>query len=406
MSDGPTNKVFLPGATIGMFGSGQLGRMFTMAAKQMGYRVHVFSDAKDSPAGQVADVEVVADFNDPDAVKRFAQQVDVVTLEFENVPVETIRVASQFVPVRPGQQVLETTQHRLREKMFLQDNEIPVARFTAVHCLEELQTACRELLPGVLKTATMGYDGKGQIVIRQGDELEAAWNALQTDQAILEELVDLESEFSVVAARNAGGEFTAFPAITNVHRNHILDVSVSPSGLSPQREDAANTMAREIMDRLDVVGVLCVEFFLLKDGRLLVNELAPRPHNSGHLTIDAHATDQFEQQVRAVCGLSLGSTLQLKPAAMVNLLGECWEHGDPDWAAALKTPETRLHLYGKSQPRPDRKMGHITSLAETVEEARRRALASRSKLTSATDGQSEAKSPIAEIGSKATTASG
>lgn len=380
MSAASANDPILPGATIGMLGSGQLGRMFTMAAKQMGYRVHVFSSSADSPAGQVADVEVVGDFRDADAVERFAQQVDVVTLEFENVPVETLEVAARHVPVRPGSQVLHTTQHRLREKTFLQDNGIPVARFTAIGSLDDLQAASQSLLPGVLKTATMGYDGKGQVVITDAAEVPSAWDSLQTDQAILEELVDLESEFSVVAARNPAGDFAAFSTICNQHRNHILDVSFSPSGLNEERESEAREIAASIFERLDVVGVLCVEFFLLTDGRMLVNELAPRPHNSGHLTIDAHATDQFEQQVRAVCGLGLGATTQLKPAAMVNLLGECWSGGQPNWAAVFEQTETRLHLYGKEVPKPDRKMGHITSLGTTSDQAVTAAFAARNQL--------------------------
>ncbi len=381
----------LPGATIGVLGSGQLGRMFTIAAKQMGYRVHVFSPSHESPAGQVADLEIQASFSDLDAVERFARHVDVITLEFENVPLDTIETACQFAPVHPGANVLEVTQHRLREKNFLKDSGIPVPRFESISSLTELKQACNRMLPVVLKTATLGYDGKGQVVIRNASEAEAAWEKLNTDEAILEEWVDYECEFSVVAARTEAGVTAAYPPIRNDHRNHILDISVSPSGLHQALTRSATEITCQIMADLDVVGVLCVEFFLHRDGRLLVNEIAPRPHNSGHLTIDAHLTSQFEQQVRAVCGLSLGSTKQVRPAAMVNLLGECWQHGDPKWHFALTLPNVKLHLYGKKAPDRDRKMGHLTALADSPEQAAEHAMAARRLINfhpqSSQDGQ-------------------
>jgi 5-(carboxyamino)imidazole ribonucleotide synthase len=378
----PTDPVSViePGATIGVLGSGQLGRMFAIAAKQMGYRVHVFSPSHDSPAGQVADVEIQAPYGDLEAVERFAKQVDVITLEFENVPVETINVAAKFAPVRPGAKVLEATQNRIKEKTFLRDNGLPVGDFKPVRSLDELKSACENFLPAVLKTTTLGYDGKGQTVIRQPDEIESAWNQLNTSEAILEEFIDFEFEFSVIGARNMAGLFAAFQPIENEHRNHILDVSLSPSRLAKNLATEATKIVYDVMEQLDAVGVLCVEFFMARDGRILVNEIAPRPHNSGHLTIDAHETSQFEQQVRAVCGLMLGSTRQLKPAAMVNLLGDCWGSGQPKWTMGLSLPTTKLHLYGKSVAKPGRKMGHVTALGDTTHQAVEHAQAARKLL--------------------------
>lgn len=370
----------LPGATIGVLGSGQLGRMFAIAAKQMGYRVVVFSPSKDSPAGQVADVEFCGKYDDLDAVAEYAKQVAVTTLEFENVLPSTIDAAQQFTLVRPGRRVLETTQHRLKEKTFLRDAGIPVAEFRPVTNLSELQSACENLLPSVVKTALSGYDGKGQVVVRDKNDLSNAWEQLQTDNAIVEELVDLQSEFSIVGARGPNGESAVYSPIKNVHRNHILDVSTSPFDLDKKLSIEAEQITHTIMEELGSIGVLCVEFFLCYDGRLLVNEIAPRPHNSGHLSIEAHITSQFEQQVRAICGLNLGSTHQTRPAAMVNLLGDCWEHGAPRWNQALSYPNAKLHLYGKSSPQRGRKMGHITATAETLDTATENALAARESL--------------------------
>ncbi len=373
---------FLPGSTIGVFGSGQLGRMFAIAAKRLGYRVHVLSPTPDSPAGQVADLEILASFDDLDAVAGFAKHVDVVTLEFENVPVAAIETAMRHAAVHPGTHVLETTQNRIREKTFLTKHGLPVPRFRPVRSLAELRSACAELMPAVLKTATCGYDGKGQAVIHSENDIEGAWKKCSCQEAILEELVDFDCELSVVAARTESGSRVAFAPIRNVHRNHILDVSVSPAGLGLKVEREATEIAFTVMDQLDAVGVLCVEFFLRRDGQLLVNEIAPRPHNSGHLTVDAHWTSQFEQQVRAVCGLSLGSNRQLKPAAMVNLLGDCWQAGEPRWQLGLALPNIKLHLYGKGIPEPGRKMGHLTALAESPEQAAEHALAARKLLQS------------------------
>lgn len=378
-------KAILPGATVGVLGSGQLGRMFAIAARRMGYRVHTFSPDYDTPTGQVADREVQASYDDLDAVRDFARGVSVVTFEFENVSAAATAAAAEHAPVRPAGSVLHTTQHRLREKGFLQDAGFPVAPFAPVRSAEDLEKAVARVgTPAVLKTAAWGYDGKGQVRIGAPGEAEEAWSAIGRSEAILEAFVDFEREVSVVAARGLDGSFAHFGVLANDHRNHILDVTVAPAPMPPippgvVRE--AVEIARGILEGLEVVGVLCVEMFLARDGRLLVNELAPRPHNSGHLTFDACVTSQFEQQLRAICGLPLGSTGLLRPAAMANLLGDLWQDGEPDWAAALRFPEVKLHLYGKAAARPGRKMGHLTSLASTPEEARQRVLEARAALT-------------------------
>ncbi len=362
-------SIVAPGSTIGIFGSGQLGKMIAMAAKQMGYRVHVFSPAKDSSAGQVADLEIQAAYTDLDAVESFAKHVDVVTIEFENIPVETLETAGRYTLCYPGIEALRTTQNRRLEKEFLLANEIPTPKFRVVTTLEELRQACDELLPAIIKTTANGYDGKGQAVIRSSADIEFAWESLKTDEAIVEELIDFEFEFSVVAARNSAGLFTAFPAIENEHENQILHVSFSPSSLTPELILEARNIACRILDTLGAVGVMSVEFFY-RNGEILVNEIAPRPHNSGHLTIEAHATSQFEQHVRAICGLTFGSSRQLSAAAMVNLLGQQWDDGEPKWHFALTMSNVKLHLYCKGDPEINRKMGHMTATAGTTAEAR------------------------------------
>lgn len=365
-------QTILPGATLGVLGSGQLGRMFAIAARRMGYRVHTLSPESDSPTGQVADHEITASYEDLDAVSEFAKRVSVVTFEFENVPSATAEAATRFAPVRPAGQVLHVTQHRLREKTYLRERGFPVTPFRAVRSAEDLQTAIQELgCPAVLKTAGWGYDGKGQIKIQKAEDAQSAWTSLGTEEAILEGFVDFRLEVSVIGARGVDGEFAHFGVLENAHSNHILDVTVAPARVSPRVAAEAEAIARGVLESLDVVGVLCVEMFLTPDDRLLINELAPRPHNSGHLTFDANVTSQFEQQVRAICGLPLGSTELLRPAAMANLLGDVWENGEPRWAEALKLPEVKLHLYGKSSARVGRKMGHLTAMAGSVDEAER-----------------------------------
>ena len=372
----------LPGATVGVLGSGQLGRMLALSARQMGYRVHTLSPEQDTPTGQVADREVVAAYEDLDAVRDFARQVSVVTFEFENVPARTAEAVTEIVPVRPGGHVLHVAQNRLREKTWLSQHGIPCAPFRHVRTLPELQAALRELgTPAILKTAGFGYDGKGQVRLKSVGEAASAWEALGGQECVLEGFVNFEREVSVVAARGVGGEFAHYGVIENAHRDGILDLSVCPApGVSPRTEEEAVAITRAIFEGLDVVGTLCVEFFLTPGGNLLVNEMAPRPHNSGHLTIDAHVSSQFEQQLRAVCGLPLGSTQRHCPSAMAQLLGDLWQTGEPDWAAALAMPNVKLHLYGKHEARPGRKMGHLTALADTPEEAARLALAARAAL--------------------------
>ena len=364
-------KPILPGATLGILGSGQLGRMFTLSAKSMGYRVHTFSPETDTPTGQAADREVVAAYDDLDAVRDFARRVDVVTFEFENVPAETAAAAAESVPVRPGGEVLHIAQNRRREKEFLANHGFPCASFRLVTTLGELEAALEAIgVPAILKTAGFGYDGKGQVRLRHVSEAANAWNSLGGSECVLEGFVEFEREVSVVAARGLDGGFSHYGVIENVHQDGILDISVCPSpAVSAETAAEAVEITRAICEALRVVGVLCVEFFVTAGGGLIVNEMAPRPHNSGHLTIEAHAASQFEQQVRAVCGLPLGSTQLLRPAAMANLLGDLWEHDTPDWAAALAMPGVALHLYGKQQPRPGRKMGHLTALAETPQAA-------------------------------------
>ena len=374
-------KPILPGATLGVLGSGQLGRMFAIAARRLGYRVHVLSPEKNSPTGQVADLEVEADYRDLDQIADFARSVSVVTFEFENVPAETTDVCSSYCPVRPAGKVLYTSQNRLREKTFLRDAGLPVTPFVAVKSLAELKAAlAKQGIPAVLKTADWGYDGKGQAVIRSIAEADAAWASLNVPQAILESFIEFDSELSVVAVRGVNGQFVSYGPIGNAHSNHILDVSVCPARVPPEVAKSSVEIARAIVDAMDVVGVLCVEFFLTKSGQLLINETAPRPHNSGHLTIDAHMTCQFEQQVRSICGLPLGSTELRSPAAMANLLGDVWEMGMPNWTAALAVPNLKLHLYGKQEARAGRKMGHLTVLSDTVDEAERIARDARAAL--------------------------
>ena len=366
------NDPVLPGSAVGVLGSGQLGRMFAIAARQMGYRVHTFSPDRDTPTGQVADVEVTAEYEDLDAVREFARGVKVVTFEFENVPAATAAAAAEFAPVRPGGEVLHTTQQRLREKTFLSRHGFPVTPFRRVRSEQDLRAAARDVgLPAVLKTASFGYDGKGQAKLASAVDVDRAAREVAAGgrEYVYEGFVDFEREVSVVAARGANGAFAHWGVIDNTHRNHILDLSVSPADVPPELGREAVEIARGILRELGVVGVLCVEFFLTRAGKLLVNELAPRPHNSGHLTIDASVTSQFEQQLRAACGLPLGATDLIRPAAMANLLGDLWEQGEPDWAAACALPGVKLHLYGKAEPRPGRKMGHLTALAASSQEA-------------------------------------
>jgi 5-(carboxyamino)imidazole ribonucleotide synthase len=371
------SNVLLPGQTLGVLGSGQLGRMFVQAAQRMGYRVHVFSPDAESPAGQLADREIVAPFDDTKAVAEFAKGVAVVTLEFENVPLVALEAAAKCVPVRPNARPLATAQNRLVEKQFFSEIDVPCAPFYAIEKPGHLSAAIDAIgFPAVLKTAENGYDGKGQTLVRNQKEATKAWDQCGRVPCILEGWVEYRREMSVIVARGGDGSMVSYGPIVNTHVNHILDVSILPA---PRLDDdervmptaAARQFAEHVATQLKLVGVLCVEFFETEDGQLLANEIAPRPHNSGHLTINACATSQFEQQVRAICGLPLGSPETLTPAAMANLLGDLWAGGEPRWNRALDFPEVHLHLYGKQVPRPGRKMGHLTALADSPAEAER-----------------------------------
>jgi len=363
-------RIIDPNSTIGVFGSGQLGRMFAIEARKMGYRVHTFSPESDTPTGQVADIETQAAYEDLDAVRQFARSVDVITFEFENVPAAAVEAASQFIDVFPKGEILYTTQNRVREKTFLAEYGFPVTQFRHVKTIEDINRGADEIgLPAVLKTAGFGYDGKGQTRLGTVADIEPAFAALNGQDAVLEAFVAFEKEVSVVCARDQKGSFVHYGVIENEHTDHILDVSFAPAIVSARTLNEAVDISRNIADTIGYVGTLCVEFFLTTDEELLVNELAPRPHNSGHLTFDACVTSQFEQQLRSVCGLPLGSTEFYRPAAMANLLGDLWQNGEPDWAAALCDPNVKLHLYGKMEPRKGRKMGHLTVLKDSFDTA-------------------------------------
>jgi 5-(carboxyamino)imidazole ribonucleotide synthase len=340
--------------------------MFAIEARKMGYRVHTFSPLTDTPTGQVADIETCAPYDNLDAVREFARSVDVVTFEFENVPSASVEAAAELVDVHPRGDILHTTQNRLREKTFLAAGGFPVTPFRPIKVVDDLYRGCDDIgFPAVLKTAGFGYDGKGQTKLEAPHDIETAFAALNGVEAILEAFVDFEKEVSVVCAQDRSGNFAHYGVIENSHANHILDVSFAPATINDNIANDAFEIGRSIAEALDYVGTLCIEFFLTRDEKLLINELAPRPHNSGHLTFDACVTSQFEQQLRAVCGIELGSTEYYRPAAMANLLGDLWQSGEPDWASALADRSVKLHLYGKTAARPGRKMGHLTSVAYT-----------------------------------------
>ena len=377
----PSSNPILPPAIIGVVGGGQLGRMLALAARAMGYRVRALCPDLDPPVAAAAEV-VRAAYDDEAAVATFLDGLGVLTWEFENVPAALAAAAEmRGIPVRPAGRVLQVTQDRLREKRFLQAASLPLPLWQAVDSLSALETGLRLVgSPAVLKTAAFGYDGKGQVKIDAATEAAAAWQAIGGQPAVLEAFVPFVLELSVVAARGLHGEFVHWGAIENRHKDHILDLSVAPARVSPALAWDAVALARRVLEALDVVGVLCVELFVTADGQLLINELAPRTHNSGHLTIEASPTSQFAQQIRAICGLPLGDSRIRGGAAMANLLGDCWADGEPDWAAALAVPGVTLHLYDKHEARPGRKMGHLTAVAATADEALRRVVAAREGL--------------------------
>lgn len=371
-----------PPATIGMLGGGQLGRYALLAARVMGYRTIVLDPDPRAPAGAIADEHLVAAYDDPAALDRLATDCQVVTTEFENPPAHALRVLSERTRVAPNPQAMATTQDRISEKGFLVAHGLPVGPYGVITSVTDVLYAVEDAAvtyPARLKTARLGYDGKGQAVVGSAEELRPAWHGLGGVPCVLERALDLVTEVSVVAARGADREIAAFAVAENSHVDGVLDVSVV-GGVDPDLAAEAQAYATRVAEALDFVGTFAVEFFVTADG-LLVNEIAPRPHNSGHWTLDAARTDQFAQQIRAVCGMPLGDPTQtVGGAAMANLLGDVWGAGEPDWSAALSVPGVSLHLYGKAEPRPGRKMGHLTAVADSPDEARQRVLAARSRL--------------------------
>ncbi|MGF9905619.1 5-(carboxyamino)imidazole ribonucleotide synthase [Brevibacillus porteri] len=363
-------KQIKPGSTLGILGGGQLGRMIALAGRAMGYRFVTMDPTADAPCGQTADRQIVASYDDVEAAMQLASVSDVISYEFENVDAQVAEVLESRAYVPQGSRLLRITQNRIREKTAIREIGIPVAPFCVVNSLEDLQDAVRELgLPAVMKTATGGYDGKGQWVLRSEAELAEAYETLSKagTELIVEQFVPFQMELSVIAARNPAGELAVFPVSENIHQENILHLSIVPARISAEVAARAEEIARTIVEKLDVVGLIAVELFLTEDGQLYVNELAPRPHNSGHFTMDACVTSQFEQHVRAVCNLPLGSTELLSSVVMVNILGE---HLQPVIDQIDKLPRTaKLHLYGKAESKAKRKMGHINVLAPTVEEA-------------------------------------
>lgn len=372
--------MIFPDAMLGMLGGGQLGRMFTLAAHSMGYRVTVLDPDPLSPAGAIADVHLKASYQDHEALEQLADTCVAVTTEFENVPAESLRWLASHCPVRPAGDCVAVAQDRVREKRFLNEAGLGVAPFAVIEREADFGGLDKSLFPGVLKRARFGYDGKGQARVATVEEARSAFVAMGSEPCVLEKLVALACEVSVVAARGADGVVSCFPVAENRHRHGILDVSIIPARIAPVLAQQAERAAVEVANRFDYCGVLAVEFFVTTDGQLLANEIAPRPHNSGHYTIDACVTSQFEQQVRTLCELPLGDTRLLSPVVMVNLLGDVWQRGQPAWDKLFVHPEAKLHLYGKHEARPGRKMGHFTVLGATAEEASERALVIRSGL--------------------------
>ena len=360
---------FVPGQTLGILGGGQLGKMIAMEARRMGYRVKVLDPDVACPAAEVAEV-VLGAWSDPTAALELAMNCDVITLETEHVPFPVLAEVEKVRPLRPSAQVLKTIQDRYNQRHFLHRHDLPQTQWANVENLTQLQRALADTgVPAILKRRTGGYDGRSQVRIYDPAEAAAAWHALGEAPCILEAFVDFTAELSVVLARSTHGEIRFFATAENVHHHGILHTTVAPARFAPQIRARAEDLATHAAVALDIVGVLTVEFFLTRDDTLLINEMAPRVHNSGHVTLGACVTSQFEQQLRAVCGLPLGSQHQTAPAAMVNLLGDLWANGEPNFLAVLAEPRAHLHLYGKRGARPGRKMGHITVLADDTDEA-------------------------------------
>ena len=371
-----------PGAWLGLLGGGQLGRMFTMAAQSMGYKVLVLDPGGQSPAGSVADDHIAADYLDSGALQELASRCAAATTEFENVPAAALRFLARHCVVSPSADSVAVAQDRIAEKEFLAAAGIEVAPYRAVHREQELDESMQPLLPGILKRSRLGYDGKGQARVTTLEETRAAFVKLGAQPCVLERLLPLELELSVVVARGFDGSIVSWPVAENQHAHGILDLTLVPARISKALAEQVRSAAVTVASQLGYNGVLCVEFFVLRDGRILANEIAPRPHNSGHYTIDACVTSQFEQQARVLCGVPLGATELHCPAVMVNLLGELWAGGEPRWEHVLRHPGAKLHLYGKAEARPGRKMGHFTVLARSGDAALAVALEAKSLLLS------------------------
>ncbi len=370
--------MILPGSTIGILGGGQLGRMLILAGRTLGYKFHVFEPKGPCAAGMVADLEVNADYSDREALRKFAESVDVITLEFENIPADAIDFISSITPVHPGREVLNICQHRQREKDFLKASGFPCVPFEYADSAAGLEHALKVLgYPCVIKTAAFGYDGKGQVKLNQpsdAQDCDALWERLgNPSRVVVEEWIEHSGEFSVICARSVDGQMKTFPMAENEHRNHILHASIVPARLDPKLKEEGAALACELAEKLEVIGLIAVELFLDPSGKLLVNEMAPRPHNSGHYSMDACVTGQFEQLIRVVAGAPFGSTDLMKPCVMINLLGDLWQSGEPDWSSLLVDESVKLHLYDKGAARVGRKMGHFTVIADSVDDALRRA---------------------------------
>ncbi len=369
-----TTRAIVPPATLGILGGGQLGRYAVMAAASMGYRTMVLDPDPSAPAGLLAHEHLVAAYDDPEALRRLAFECDAVTTEFENPPADALEVLAATLVVAPAPSAVRIAQDRIAEKGFLVDNGFPVGHHHILRGDDPVVDPSLVDAGAIVKTARLGYDGKGQRSVTGVAETLAAWAELGGVECVVEQRLELDTELSVIVGRTASGDVESWPVAENRHVDGILDLSVVPAAVPAKLADRAMGLAMAIADALGYVGVLAVELFVV-GGELLVNELAPRPHNSGHWTLDASVTSQYEQQVRAVCGLGLGSTAMTAPAiAMVNLLGDLWERGDPDWSVVFDDPHAKLHLYGKSQPRPGRKMGHLTVTAPAGNMAAARAL--------------------------------
>ena len=362
--------MILPDATLGVLGGGQLGRMFTLAAYSMGYRVVVLDPDPHSPAGLIADQHIKADYRDHAALQILGDECAAVTTEFENVPADSMEFMEKHCQVRPNAEAVRIAQDRIREKTFVQEHGLPTAPFAAIHDAQDIEEAMSGLNPPLLmKTASMGYDGKGQIQVNTPEEARAAFEQLGNKACVLEEMLELEREISVVLARSLSGQTAIYPVGENRHINGILDTTIVPANVDAATTETAIEMAVQLAETMNYCGVLAVEFFCTRQGDLLINEMATRPHNSGHFTVDACATSQFEQQVRMMCGLPPGDTQMLSPVVMTNLLGDLWGKGEPAWQHVLNEPQAHLHLYGKRGARPGRKMGHINCLGDDVASA-------------------------------------